>query len=53
MLKVLQHILISQPAEYPEHIAYSEAVKELQADGMHELQRLAAKMPDQLLVMHS
>jgi exportin-5 len=50
MLKVLEHILMSQPAEHPEHAAYSEAVKELQVDGMYELQRLATKMPDQLLV---
>lgn len=50
MLKVLEHILMSQPVEKPEHAAYTEAVKELQADGMYELQRLASKMPDQLLV---
>jgi len=41
---------MSQPVEKPEHAAYTEAVKELQADGMYELQRLASKMPDQLLV---
>lgn len=50
MLKVLEHILMSRPAEHPEYSAYSDAVKELQADGTHELQRLAVKMPDQLLV---
>lgn len=50
MLKVLQHILMSQPAAHPEYAAYSEAVKELQTDGMYDLQRLASKMPDQLLV---
>jgi exportin-5 len=49
MLKVLEHILMSRPAEHPEHSAYSDAVKELQADGVYELQRLATKMPDQLL----
>jgi exportin-5 len=49
MLKVLEHILMSRPVEQPEHSAYSDAVKELQADGMYELQRLATKMPDQLL----
>jgi exportin-5 len=49
MLKVLEHILMSRPAEHPEYLAYSDAVKELQADGMYELQRLAIKMPDQLL----
>jgi len=51
MLKVLEHILMSRPVERPEHTAYSDAVKELQADGMYELQRLATKMPDQLLVL--
>lgn len=44
---------MSQPVEKPEHAAYTEAVKELQADGMYELQRLASKMPDQLLVSSS
>lgn len=51
MLKVLEHILMSRPTEHLEHGAYSDAVKELQADGAHELQRLASKMPDQLLVI--
>lgn len=50
MLKVLEHILMSRPIEQPEFNAYNEAVKELQTDGMYELQRLASKMPDQLLV---
>lgn len=51
MLKVLEHILMSRPVEHPEYSAYSDAVKDLQADGTHELQRLASKMPDQLLVI--
>ena len=50
MLKVLEHILMSRPVERPEFGAYSDAVKDLLADGTHELQRLASKMPDQLLV---
>lgn len=50
MLKVLEHILMSRPVDHPEYSAYSDAVKDLQADGTHELQRLASKMPDQLLV---
>jgi hypothetical protein len=50
MLKVLEHILMSRPVEQPEYSAYNDAVKELQTDGMYELQRLASKMPDQLLV---
>jgi hypothetical protein len=51
MLKVLEHILMSRPAEQPQCNAYNDAVKELQTDGMYELQRLAGKMPDQLLVI--
>lgn len=50
MLKVLEHILMTQPAEHPNATLYSDAVKELQADAAYELQRLATKMPDQLLV---
>ncbi|THV49418.1 hypothetical protein BGAL_0196g00160 [Botrytis galanthina] len=49
MLKVLEHILMTQPTEYPNASAYTEAVKELQAESAYELQRLAGKMPDQLL----
>ncbi|KAF7943458.1 hypothetical protein EAE96_011384 [Botrytis aclada] len=49
MLKVLEHILMIQPMEYPNASAYTEAVKELQAESAYELQRLAGKMPDQLL----
>jgi exportin-5 len=50
MLKVLEHILMSRPVEQPDFGTYNDAVKELQVDGMYELQRLASKMPDQLLV---
>lgn len=50
MLKVLEHILMSRPTEHPNYGAYSEAVKELQTESTYELQRLASKMPDQLLV---
>ncbi|KAG9242792.1 armadillo-type protein [Calycina marina] len=49
MLKVLQHLLMIRYVEVPEHPAYSEAVKELLAEGVYELQRLASKMPDQLI----
>jgi hypothetical protein len=51
MLKVLEHILMSRPVEQLQCNAYNDAVKELQTDGMYELQRLASKMPDQLLVI--
>jgi exportin-5 len=50
MLKVLEHILMTRPVEQADFGAYNDAVKELQTDGMYELQRLASKMPDQLLV---
>lgn len=49
MLKVLEHILVTWPATHPEHRVYTEAIKELQAESMVELQRLASKMPDYLL----
>ncbi|KAI2602954.1 ARM repeat-containing protein [Hypoxylon fragiforme] len=49
MLKVLEHILVTWPATHPDHRVYTDAIKELQAESMVELQRLAAKMPDHLL----
>lgn len=51
MLKVLEHLLMTDPQERPEYPAYSDAVKELYSDAMHELTRLATKMPNQLLVI--
>ena len=50
MLQVLEHILMTWPALQPENRAYNDAIKDLQAESMVELQRLAAKMPDHLLV---
>jgi len=50
MLKVLEALLVTRLPEIPEFPAYSDAVKELQTDCMHELLRLATKMPDHLLV---
>lgn len=41
---------MSRPVEHFDFSAYSDAVKELQGDGVYQLQRLATKMPDQLLV---
>ncbi|KHJ32173.1 putative arm repeat-containing protein [Erysiphe necator] len=49
MLKVLEQILTNRVLESPEHLKYTEAVKEMQLDCLIELQRLALKMPDQLL----
>jgi len=50
MLKVLEHILMTWPNLDAENRAYNDAVKELQSESMVELQRLAAEMPDHLLV---
>lgn len=50
MLKVLGHILTTWPAAVPEHKAFNEAIRELHGESIIELQRLAAKMPDHLLV---
>lgn len=50
MLKVLEHILVTWPATQPEYRVYTDAIKELQAESMIELQRLAINMPDDLLV---
>lgn len=50
MLRVLEHILMTWPALQPENRAYNDSIKDLQAESMVELQRLAAKMPDHLLV---
>ncbi|KAI2622669.1 ARM repeat-containing protein [Hypomontagnella submonticulosa] len=52
MLKVLEHILVTWPATHPDHRVYTDAIKELQAESMVELQRLAAKMPDHLLAVY-
>jgi len=50
LLKVLEHILMTWPASRPEHKIFNEAIKDLQAESVIELQRLAAKVPNQLLV---
>lgn len=50
MLRVLEHILMTWPALQPEHRLYNDAIRDLQTESMVELQRLASKMPDPLLV---
>ncbi len=50
MLKVLEHILMTWPTAQPEHKQFNDAIKDLQSESMVELQRLASKMPDHLLV---
>lgn len=49
MLVVLEHILVTWQAAQPEHRYFNEAIKELQGESVTELQRLAYKMPDNLL----
>ncbi|CAJ2508744.1 Uu.00g137700.m01.CDS01 [Anthostomella pinea] len=49
MLKVLEHILVTWPSTHPRYQMYTDAIKDLQAESMVELQRLAIKMPDHLL----
>lgn len=51
-LKVLEKILSIQVSEVPEHQAYSDGVKEMQSVCLQEIQRLATKMPDQLLEVY-
>lgn len=51
MLVVLEHILVTWQAAQPEHKYYNEAIKDLQAESIAELQRLAYKMPDNLLTV--
>ncbi|KAI9894139.1 MAG: hypothetical protein M1814_003993 [Vezdaea aestivalis] len=49
MLKVLEHLLSTLPPSEGTNQEYTEAMKELQSDCSHELQRLAVKMPDYLI----
>jgi len=50
MLKVLEHILMTWPTPQGDHRPFNDAIKDLQSESMVELQRLASKMPDHLLV---
>ena len=52
MLKILEHILLTRPVEYPANHAYTDAVKELLNICTTEIQRLAMKMPDHLMVVY-
>jgi exportin-5 len=45
-LKVLEHILLTQTADQPQHPAYSEAARELQVYATSELRRLASRHAD-------
>ena len=48
--KVFEHILETSCYDEPNYNAYSDAVKELQGFCFHQLQRLAIRFPDQLIV---
>jgi exportin-5 len=52
MLKILEHILLTRPAECPTNHAYTDSVKELMNVCTTEIQRLAMKMPDHLMVVY-
>ena len=52
MLKILEHILLTRPAECGTNHAYADAVKELMNVCTTEIQRLAMKMPDHLMVVY-
>jgi exportin-5 len=52
MFKILEHILLTRPAEYPANHAYTDALKELMNICTTEVQRLAMKMPDHLMVVY-
>ncbi|KAH0609395.1 uncharacterized protein H6S33_012881 [Morchella sextelata] len=51
MLKILEHVLLTRPVEHPNH-AYTDAVKELMSVCTTEIQRLAMKMPDHLMLVY-
>ncbi|KAI5814832.1 armadillo-type protein [Pyronema omphalodes] len=52
MFKILEHILLTRPPEYPQNPAYMDALKELTNVCTTEIQRLAMKMPDHLMVVY-
>ncbi|CUS06929.1 unnamed protein product [Tuber aestivum] len=52
MLKILEHVLLTRPREYPANHAYTDAVKELMGVCTTEIQRLAMKMPDHLMLVY-
>jgi exportin-5 len=52
MLKILEHILLTRPAEFHANHAYTDALKELMNICTTEIQRLAMKMPDHLMVVY-
>ncbi|KAK6498056.1 hypothetical protein TWF506_004300 [Arthrobotrys conoides] len=52
MLKALEYVLLTRLPENTQNGAYNEAVKDLQGTCISELQRLALKMPDNLIQVY-
>ena len=48
--KVFDHILDTRCPEYPGSRAYTDAVRDLQQFGLHQLQRIAMRFPNDLVV---
>lgn len=48
-LRVFDHILDTGCPEYPDYVAYNDAVKDLQSFSLHQLQRLAMRFADHLV----
>ncbi|RPB21450.1 hypothetical protein L211DRAFT_435819 [Terfezia boudieri ATCC MYA-4762] len=52
MLKILEHVLLTDTRDLPQYPAYSDAIKYLQTVCTTEIQRLAMKMPDHLMIVY-
>lgn len=52
MFTVLESLLTYKPSPSEEPKAYADAVKEFQIDALHQLQRLAVKLPDSLFAIY-
>ena len=51
--KVFDYILDTRCPALPAFVAYTDAVRDLQAFSLHQLQRLAMRFPDYLVVCES
>lgn len=51
--KVFDYILDTRCPAHPAFVAYTDAVRDLQAFSLHQLQRLAMRFPDYLVVCES
>ncbi|KAF6219395.1 hypothetical protein HO133_005221 [Letharia lupina] len=50
-LKIFDYILDTRCSAHPACLAYTDAVKDLQAVSLHQLQRLAMRFPDYLVII--